>query len=265
MTKSPLVWVGGKFYLAQKLIKMFPDHTTYVEVFGGAGHVLFQKDPSPVEIYNDLDDRLVNFYRVVQDREKLKELQKKLSTALYARSIFDKCREEIQNGHLTDIEKAYCFFILNRQSFGGKMGTWGVDVSACKQAKSFYNAANNLDPVAFRLKFVQIENDHFEKVIKRYDRQETFFYLDPPYVFGDVRGKDKVYKHEMTDGQHETLVDILLGIKGKAMLSGYNNPIYSRLVDNGWERVLVGESNIALQKVSGAGRLKKEEYVWINY
>lgn len=256
---SPLSWVGGKFCLADKLISMFPEHTTYVEPFGGAAHVLFKKKPSKVEIYNDIDDRLVNFFEVIKDKDLMDELCKRIDNTLYSRSIFDKCK------NLTEacgIDAAYAFAILNKMSFGAKMGTWGVSIATNSQVKRWRSMPDKIQKAFIRMKDVQIENKDFEYILSRYDRPETFFYLDPPYCFSGARGKDNVYRHEMSNDKHERLIDCLLQIKGKAMLSGYDTPIYDRL---GWNRIEVGASNMCINLRKGEKRVRKMEYVWVNY
>lgn len=86
--KSPISWFGGKYYLAHKIIKLFPPHSIYVEPFGGAAHVLFAKEPSPVEVYNDIDSGLVNFFRVLRDPKSFGELALLCSLTPYSREEY---------------------------------------------------------------------------------------------------------------------------------------------------------------------------------
>ena len=232
MTTSPLTWIGGKFRLAKKLVELFPPHHLYVEVFGGAAHVLFRKEPSPVEIYNDIDGRLVNFFRVVQDKEKCEQLCDMLRGTLYSREIFEECRDNLNVGD--DVTRAFRFAVANKQSFGAKMGTWGVTFqSARKLTSSFRNMLQSIEGAFRRLNDVGIENSSFEYILNRYDRGDTFFYLDPPYPFVGERGKGQLYDHEMTNDDHARLVAQLLTLKSKAMLSGYDTPLYAPLEEAG--------------------------------
>ena len=260
---SPLSWIGGKFYLAGKLIKLFPEHKTYVEAFGGAAHVLFRKAPSPIEVYNDIDDRLVNFFNVVHDEVKCAELRSRVERTLYARSVFNAAKAD---GGGDEIDRAYNFFVVNRMSFGAKMGTWGVDVTHDRNCANVWAGIADRIKTGFqRMKHVQIENSGFEYILKRYDYAGAFFYLDPPYPFTGERGADKIYRYEMTDGDHARMVRILLEIKGKAMLSGYDSPLYDALCGNGWRKVEMGESMMHIKRERGTVRTRKTEFIWVNY
>ena len=101
--------------------------------------------------------------------------------------------------------------------------------------RRWVRAIDRLSEISARFMRVQIENKDFREIIKQYDRPTTFFYLDPPYVSG-TRKSAKVYAHEMADKDHQDLVDLLLNMKGKAMLSGYDTEIYRPLEEAGWEK-----------------------------
>ncbi len=259
MTTPPIVRVGGKHRLARKIIALFPEHTTYVEPFGGAAHVLLRKMPSKVEVYNDFDGDIVNFFRVAANPAKCAELAERLAMTLYAREEYEDARGNIDA--TSDVDRAYNFAVLNRQSFGGKMTSWGYDVTAGKQAASFAGMPEGVLRLHNRLKRVKIERKPFEDVLCRYDRPGTLFYLDPPYPFTGGRGKGKVYRFEMTDNDHRRMVDILLNIQGKAILSGYDTPLYEPLESAGWKKICLGESAISLKKTVGEKRISKTEYI----
>ena len=259
--KSPIAWVGGKYRLAEKIINLFPEHQLYVEVFGGAGHVLFRKPPSAAEIYNDLNRSLVCFFSAVKDKSKCDTLYDKLTAAPYSRDIFNQCLYNLNLETISDIERAYCFAVVNKQSFGGLMETWGVDMSSNKTALSFANMKESLTQACERLTTVQLECKDYRYILNRYDRETTLFYLDPPYTL-DTRSSRKLYKHEMNNNDHVELVDMLLQLKGKAILSGYDTPIYDRLVDAGWEKIAMGDIAVTLNKKINEKRTRKQEYVW---
>jgi len=145
VAKSPINWVGGKYRLAEKIIGLFPEHTLYVEVFGGAGHILFRKPPSICEIYNDINRNLVCFFSVVKDKTKYSTLYDKLESTPYSREIFYQCLNNLSLEVISDIERAYCFSVVNKQSFGGMNESWGVDMSSSKTALSFQNMKESLE------------------------------------------------------------------------------------------------------------------------
>ncbi|GHU59230.1 DNA methyltransferase [Clostridia bacterium] len=253
--KSPISRVGGKYYLAPKLIKLIPAHTTYVEPFGGAMHVLFAKSPSRIELYNDIEDNLVNFFQVV--KSEFDALERELEFTLYSRSIFDKAKANLNKG--SPVSRAANFYIVNKQCFGGKMGTWGRQISAKRMSNI---NIDTLRKASERLKDVQVDCSDFRKVISDFDTKNTLFYCDPPYMFNGVRGNTKSYKNELTNADHADLLNLLKGIKGKFILSGYDNELYNK----NFERVIIGESNMCIKKKkNGVPRPKKMEYVWTNF
>ena len=261
MAKSPITWVGGKYRLADKITAMFPEHTLYAEVFGGAGHILFRKQPSKCEVYNDIDRNLVCFFSVVKDKSLCGRLYERLEATLYSRDVFDKCLLNLSLEVISDFERAYSFIVVNRQCFGGLMETWGVSLQDSKTAAGFHNRKELLAAACERLRNVQLERKDFRYVLERYDRADTLFYLDPPYA-PDTRSSRKVYSNEMTESDHEELVDMLLRIRGKGILSGYDTPLYDRLVSAGWEKVSLGDMAISLNKRVGEGRITKREWLW---
>lgn len=118
---SLICWVGGKKLLRNQIIKEFPEKfDKYVEVFGGAGWVLFAKDRyAKEEIYNDIDGSLVNLFRCVKYHPD--EMQKELEYCLYSREVFHNSLEEIELKGLTDIQRAARFFSSNKVEFRSKM------------------------------------------------------------------------------------------------------------------------------------------------
>ena len=91
--RSPVRWYGGKGNMVKKLLKLIPEHKIYVEVFGGGASLLFAKEPSPIEIYNDIDEGLVNFFRVLRDPEKFGKFYAKAVLTPYSRAEFYYCRD----------------------------------------------------------------------------------------------------------------------------------------------------------------------------
>jgi DNA adenine methylase len=261
----PLPHPGGKYWLAPKIIPLIPLHTTYVEVFGGAAHLLFQKPPSRVEVYNDINGDLVNFFRVLRDPEKSKHLQELLYLTPYSREEWRFCRDNLNEAEIDDVERARRFFVKIRQSFSCMGETWGYVISGRRGStlsQAFYNIIDRFPEFHERIRNVQVENDDFEKVIRRYDSPDTFFFCDPPYI-GD---KAKSEFLEMPIEDHERLVDVLLGIEGKAMLCGFENEIYKKLEERGWKKIrFTVITTMTNPNQTGGKRKRRSECVWINY
>jgi len=230
--RSPIRWFGGKGKMTAKLLPLIPPHQTYVEPFGGGASLLFAKPPSPVEVYNDLDSGLVNLFRVLRDPEKFERFHQMALLTPYSREEYYDCRATWESCE-DEVERAWRWFVVARMSFGGHFGSgWGLEVSSIHNG--FFGAIESLPEVANRLLQAQVQVEHrdFREIFKQYDTPGTYFYCDPPYI-SETR-KTGEYKYEMTLEDHEELVQLLLDIKGNAMLSGYNHAAYRPLEEAGW-------------------------------
>jgi len=274
--RAPFPWFGGKSRMVNKLLPLIPKHKIYVEPFGGAAHLLLAKEPSPVEVYNDLDDGLVNFFRVLRDKDKFQQFYEQIMLVPYSRKEFYYCRDTWQS-ETDDVMRAVKWFIVARQSFSGRFGVpWHFTITPSSRSMAaavsgWLSAIDMLPEIAQRLIRVQIECNDFRKVINTYDTQETFFYLDPPYV-PDTRRAGQ-YRCDMSIDDHKDLVDILLKISGKAMLSGYDNEIYKPLETAGWKKLsfeivssAAGKTRYSNLQGEGTGKIyqKRTECVWLS-
>lgn len=272
--RPPIPYFGGKQSMASKLVPLFPEHKTYVEPFGGAASLLFAKEPSAVEVYNDADSNLVNFMHVLRDANLFPDFYHRASLSPYSREEWLFCRDHL-NDEPNPVERARRFFVLARFSFSGLVGSsFGIDVGGSKrgmvQKASAYQGVLALLPrLSQRLMSVLIENRDFRDIIRLYDTPDTFFYLDPPYM-PETR-KSGCYEHEMTTEDHQQLVGILESVKGKAMLSGYPNGLYDSLGwrKQEWSTVCNAAGRTRASGLQGKGVLsalqQRTEVVWMNY
>lgn len=209
---SPLAYVGGKSRLAETIIKRFPQHTAYCEVFAGAAWVLFRKEVSKYKTINDLDGDLVCFYRVLQSH--LEEFLKQFKWLLSSREWFEDYKRQQEAGGLTDIQRAARYYYLQRLCFGGRVR--GRTFGACPMDRPRINLLRleeELSEAYLRIASVAIENLPWREFVEKYDRPQTLFYLDPPYYLAPV------YKHNFTLPDFEALAECLARIKGKFLLS----------------------------------------------
>jgi DNA adenine methylase len=212
---SFISWIGGKKLLRKKILEQFPDPDSfnrYIEVFGGAGWVLFSRDKhAPMEVFNDANGELINLYRIVKYHPEA--LQKELEWLLVSREQFlDELSRNTRG--MTDIQRAARFFCMIKESFGSSLKSFGA---TSKSPIDIQKAVDYLKDVSGRLNRVVIENQDFEKIIKTYDRSEALFYLDPPYYEAE-----KYYPDRFNPEDHNRLRKCLGGIKGKFILS-YND------------------------------------------
>lgn len=217
--RPPLAgWIGGKSLLARRIIADIPEHTCYCEVFVGAAWILFKKPESPVEIINDYSSDVANLYRVI--RYHLNEFVAQFRWVLPSREEWQR-QLNAEPSTLTDIQRAARFYYLQKLSFGGKVKgrTFGTATTHPPRI-NILGLEREVSDAHQRLANVMIENLDFEDCIKRYDREHTFFYLDPPY-FGveDYYGDDLFSRADF-----ERLANVLKGIKGKFMLSINDKP-----------------------------------------
>lgn len=257
----PVTWFGSKSRLVKKIVRYFPDHQTFVDVFGGSGAVLLGKPPAKVEVYNDLNSKMVNLFRVLSCPKKSSQLKQLLEFTPYSRDEFNACRGEIENT-TDEIELARQMLVIQRQSHGGQGKQWSycVDAAAAGYSASvrkFHRGIEGLEDVTRRIRKVQIENLEWSEILTRYDRDNTLFYLDPPYV-PETRVNGG-YDHEMTLEDHEQLVGQLLKIKGRAVLSGYAHRAYEPLELAGWNR-----EEIEVTSQTSKKRASRTECLWIS-
>jgi DNA adenine methylase len=213
---GPLPYIGGKNRLATTIIAMLPEHTTYVEPFSGGGQVLFHKAPSNVEVLNDLDYDVVNFFRVCQWH--YEELVRYLRYCLASRKLHE-LHMKTDPSTLTDIQRAGRFFYLQKNSFGGLILKQKFHYGVTQPSN--YNPARIPEVIEHahqRLQRVQIESLSYEKILDKYDRPTTFFYLDPPY-WGP-----KLYQFNFSVDDFLKLADRLRHLKGKFILSLNDRP-----------------------------------------
>jgi DNA adenine methylase len=209
---SPLIYIGGKSRLSEKIIAAMPAHKTYVEVFAGAAWVFFRKEPSKVEVINDFDRELISFYRVVQNH--LEEFMRQFKWLLASRELWNDFGRQLKADGLTDIQRAARYYYVQRQCFSGRVSGRTFGVTAERPPRiNLLRMEEELSAVHLRLSNVMVENLDWSELVKRYDKPTTFFYLDPPYH------KMPYYKHNFVDADFKHMAELLRGINGKFILS----------------------------------------------
>lgn len=211
-TTFPIIpWMGGKRRLAKYLLPMFPNHQCYVELFAGGAALFFMRtDRVKAEILNDINGELINLYRVVQHH--FDEFVKQFDYTLVSREVFTSLQHTPPNT-LTDIQRAARFFYLQHNAFGGKTCDQHFGTATTTKAWSAENIELKLKAARERLSGVFIENEPWQKCLKRYDRPHTFFYADPPYW------QTSGYTEEFEWVQYEQLAEAMRTMQGKMMLS----------------------------------------------
>ncbi|MBF2085170.1 DNA adenine methylase [Thermoleptolyngbya sp. C42_A2020_037] len=257
-------WYGGKFNHLNWLLPLLPQATHYCEPFAGSAAVLLNREPSPVETYNDIDGEVVNFFRVLRDQQE--DLIRAIGLTPFSREELRIAVEEpIDN--LSELERARRFFVRARQVRTGLAQTASAGRWAhCKltsragmagAVSRWLGSVEGLSEIVQRLLRVQIENATAIEVIQRYDSEETLFYCDPPYPH-DSRGDIHAYGYEMTDNDHRELAEVLTNLKGKVALSGYRCELLDKLYKD-WNCI---ESP---SKQCLSVKQPRTEILWTNY
>lgn len=255
-TRPVLRWHGGKWILAPWIISHFPPHRVYVEPFGGAGSVLIRKPRCYAEIWNDLDDHVVNLFRVLRS-DRATELVEKLRLTPFSSEEFSKAYDPSDD----DVERARRLVIRSFMGFGsnGHNRVTGFrsnsNRSGTTPAHDWVNYPDALIKVIERLQGVVVLHRDAKDVMQAHDGPETLHYADPPYVFDTRADLSKDYAHELSDDDHGDLLDFLKTLQGMVILSGYPSQIYDNALQ-GWLRV----ERAALAD----GAKERTEVLWIN-
>ncbi len=262
--KKPFPWYGGKEQLAPLLVSLLPEHQVYVEVFGGSGALLFAKEPGELEVFNDLDSGVVNFFQVLRDPEQAECLSQALALTPYSREEYYACLKHWQE---TDdpVEQArqwYCGVVQSMNSSIRNTGWSCTKAPGSNPARKWQNGIAHLAECVGRLSQVQIDHRDFEKVFQVYDSPETCFYLDPPYL-QQTRRKGRCYHHEMNLEDHERLLACVLQVKGMVLLSGYTHPLYQQALQ-GWECIEHTLTCASAVRAHTPYGLTRVECVWRN-
>ncbi len=254
--KAVMKYPGSKWSLAGWIISHFPKHHSYLEPFFGSGAVLFNKPRSNIETVNDLDGNVVNLFRWI--RKDPERLAREIYFTPYSRQIYE---DAFAADPEDSFERAVTFYIRLNMGHGfrtnGEKVGWKNDVQGRERAyaaQDWCNLPKKILQAAERLRGVQIENRPAEDIIEQYDHEKVFQYWDPPYLLGTRHGKQ--YKCEMSDSQHESLLNKALKSRAKIMISGYDSDLYNDML-KGWYRC----EAVAYSQVCS----KKKEVIWMNY
>ena len=223
--RPPLKYYGGKWKHANKIIKHFPPHDTYIEPYGGGANILLRKTPCETEVYNDIYGDVVNFFRMLRDYPR--HLIQLLVLTPYSRDEYISCMDPKEDSVFDNLEQARRFFVRSWQMMMGE----GTHLFGEGQWKRVYHG-NRISPgwddlwqTAMRLREVQIENTEALTLIQAYDAPDTLFYIDPPY-FGQP---GNTYLCKMNEEEHIELSNVLHDLEGYVVISGIKSKLYTEL------------------------------------
>ncbi len=250
---------GAKWSIAKWVINHFPEHHSYLEPFFGSGAVLFTKPRSSIETVNDLDGDVVNLFE--QIRRDPERLAHEIYWIPYARQIYDAAWEA-QYTETDPFRRAVNFYIRMMMGHGfrttGEKVGWKNDVQGREKAYAAHYWCETPEAImqaAERLRGVQIESMPATALIKRFNFPNVLIYADPPYLF-ETRNPKKQYRCEMTDNDHQELLDIMKRHRGPALISGYRSALYDDILRD-WHREEIGARNQRAEH--------RIEVLWMNF
>lgn len=263
---TPLIFFGGKSRLVPSLLPLIPPHTRYVEVCCGGLALLIAKKPSKIEVANDMNHILMQFWRLLRDPGTSERLRQALQYTPYSREEYKHCASTWRDESLPDVERVRRWYVATQQSFtreetrdSGWRMPYGSQSEHRAEVNIWVNKVDRLDAVAHRLRRVALENRDCLEVMRDYDAPDTLFYVDPPYE-ASSRSETGNYVHEMTYEQHEALLDAANSTHGQVIISGYPSALYEQALRR-WQRIEVtrpGEIRNSTQETTD-----RTEVIWV--
>ena len=240
-TRPLLRYHGGKWRLAEFILAQLPPHDVYVEPFGGAASVLLQKDPARIEIYNDLEQEVVNLFRVLRVPARADELRRSLELTLFSRAEYEEAFDGVDPADV--VERARRLVLRMGQSIGNKnrqqRSGWRTRTAKSKISPTLAWSGwpEHMPAIINRLRYTILECLPWQQIVALYDDPHTLFYCDPPYC-ADVRSRNhkKMYVHEMSLADHEDFLKTMRAVRGMVALSAYPHPLYESML-TGWTQL----------------------------
>ncbi|HUM50498.1 MAG TPA: DNA adenine methylase [Chitinophagales bacterium] len=258
--KTPVSYYGGKQKLCAEIINRIPKHNLYCEPFIGGAAIFFGKEKSRVEVINDTNKELINFYKVVQ--QDFVSLEMEIRISLHSRDLHKKANVIYNNPDMfSDIRRAWAVWVLSSQSFCSMLdGSFGYDKVKNTVAIKINNKKQSFtEDYAIRLQNVQLECTDALRVINSRDTKDSFFYCDPPYYNSDCGHYDGYSIQDF-----ENLLQVLSNIKGKFMLSSYPSEILKKFTKaHGWHTAEFKQ--LVSVNAKGANQKTKIEVLTANY
>ncbi len=259
--KTPITYYGGKQMMAKHILPLIPDHKIYTEAFIGGGAIYFLKPKAPLEVINDKNGEIVNFYAIL--KSDFKALKQLVSQTLHSRKTHQKAWLIYSNSeHFNKVERAWALWVLSTQGFAGQLAaSWGYDAGTasknCMAIKIQNKKYQFIEELSQRLENTTVECHDAIHVIKTRDSIDTFHYIDPPYYNSDL-GHYGGY----TIADYENLLKTLTSINGKFLLSSYPSEILTNYVTkNGWFQMQIK----GVVNASKTTRKEKIEVLTSNY
>lgn len=272
--RAPFGYPGAKNRSIHDLLQHLPYRKTFIDVCGGTGSVLFARQPSKLEVFNDRCAGITALYRCIRDAKLNKALLERLTLVpSCSREEFAWCHETWQQDHHDDVERAARWYYSVVHSFNQKGWSFGRAVKAPAQCGKYWNNLELFWPIHSRIQRVQIENQDWRLILRDYkkDGREVVWYIDPPYW-----GTKGIYNHEWPNDWHNELCHRIQDLDGGFVaLSGYDHPKHPYNTFTIWKEkvtwdVPISMTGLAFQDTNHLGGLEDQikrgvatETLWI--
>lgn len=256
---APFRWVGAKNRMRSTIASILEEarrgFPVYVEPFGGSAAMLLALEPINHEVYNDADGRLSDFFRALADDEALKKIKRYAAAFPKSREIYDEMKRDwVKSPELA--KRGFATFYVQAFSFGGKpFDSFGTERrgGSEKTVGAYLSKSERLDEYAARFRFTTVESLDWRQCVAKYDSEQAFFYLDPPYCW-----KQKgFYRRDLPLVDHAELIETLLSVRGGAALSCYSNDVYGPLERAGWKRFDFEASSSVKRSTANVGEQRQ--------
>ena len=261
---APIKYFGGKGTMFKNIIQHFPtsnSYDTYIEPFGGSFSVGLKKEPTSIEIYNDLEQNVYSLYKVLSDPDLFKEFKSRCDLVIYSEDLRIDFKDKLKD-NLSLIDRAFYFFYVNRTSHNGVGGILLNMVVRRKMSKSvsdFLSSVDRLPELHQRLSKLIVLNRDGVDLIEKYNTPNIFIYCDPPYE-QSTRTSAR-YKVDMDNQTHIRFLNSVITSRAKILISGYDCELYNKLTENGFTKI-----SFEVNTIDGRGKPKvKVETLWKNY
>lgn len=265
--RPPIKSHGGKYYLANWIIEHFPDdykERTYVEPFCAGASVFLNKEPSSSEVINDIDEGTISVLKALRDEPK--EFTTRLKRVRYTERAFKRAQNRWEKGFDDYVDHAINEFVLRRMSRGGlkKAFAWSDRQRGGQpgDVNSWKTMIEQLPAIAERVQDSIILNNCFKDVVKVWDEDDTFFYLDPPYLPSTrSEGSQQLYDYELSVDDHVDMLNFAKNARAKVIISGYSSPLYNRNLKE-WK---CEKRDVANHSSQSKTKQRRVECLWMNY
>ena len=261
---SPIRYFGSKGTMYNNILKHFPkdEYEGYIEPFGGTFVVGLKKEPSKIEIYNDLEQNVYSLYKVISDKDLFEKFKQRCDLSIYSEDLRREYKEKIKLADIDIIDRAFYFFYINRTSHNG-IGGFSMNSSVrrgmSKATSDFLSCIDRLPELHERMSRVMVTNTDGVGLIRKYNDPKYFIYNDPPYEQSTRTGAR--YKVDMGREQHEDFLSAVIESKSKILISGYDCELYNKLSENGFTKL-----SFEVKTIDGNFNPKTNtEYLWKNY